>query len=170
MNRIQARAALAATAAAVLVASGCGDESSTSSSASGSQARADLVQQADAICTAENEKRTEQATAPDFGGQQPSSRDLKESADYFKTDLQVTQELYKRLSELPPPADLEQEWSKLLAEIKDGVIANYPDLISAARAGDTKAFLTGLNQVTAGTQDLPQLASTIGLQVCATGQ
>jgi hypothetical protein len=155
-------AALAALVALVVLA-GCGggDSGSTSGTAE-SQPAAELVKQADSICREEDAKRPKPPTIPP----NPSQQELQSTADYFKTDLQVTQQTLDRLSQLAPPDGKEDQWATVL----DGyrvVIDNYPAMIKAAEAGDEKAFVKAVGKIQGGTQDLAPAAADVGLQVCA---
>ena len=162
--------ALAALGSLALAA-GCGSyeeaqsTSTTASTVAGSQPPAQLVEQADAICAAVNEDRP---AAPPIDTTDPNPADLKAAADYFQDDLKLTQRAYGQLVELAPPGGLETQWDGVLAGFSDGVIGNYPDLIAAAKQGDIKAFLAALEAIQTDTADLPQFASEVGLEVCAT--
>jgi hypothetical protein len=154
---------LAALAAmALVVFAGCGGDSGSTSSTADSQPAADLVKQADSICREENAKRPKSPTVP----ANPTPQQLQATADYFKTDLEVTQETLNRLSELAPPEGKEDQWKTVL----DGfqvVVDNYPDLIDAAESGDREAFVAAIGKIQGGTQDLAPAAADVGLKVCA---
>lgn len=164
-------ALIAVLAAGVLaLLGGCGggdDASSTSSSASTSTATAQpadqLVEQADAICRDANRQRP---TAPELDAN-PSAKELQSTTGYFETDLKVTRDAYDQLNRLAPPEGFEEEWSTVLAGFRS-VIGNYPALIDAAKAGDSKAFVAVIGEIQKGATDLPAAAAKIGLRVCGT--
>jgi hypothetical protein len=161
MGTRRQRFLLGALAAAVMLA-GCGGGSDSTSSTAGSQPVDQFVQQADEICKQENEKRPKAPTIPVH----PSPQQLEATADYFATDLEVTQDTLDRLSGLAPPEGHEEQWTTVLDGVQV-IVDNYPALIDAAKSGDRKAFIHALGPIQGGTEDMAPAAADIGLQVCA---
>jgi hypothetical protein len=164
-RRSRALCLFAALAAAAAIA-GCGgdDGDSSSSSPSGaSQPAADLVAQADAICTDADKERPK---SPQIEVNASAST-LRSTADYFETDLAITQDTLDQLSELDPPEGLEDQWETVLDGFR-AVTDNYPALIDAAKAGDYKAFMAVVKKIQRDTEGLAPAAAEVGLQVCAT--
>jgi hypothetical protein len=161
MGTRRQRYLLGALAAAAVLA-GCGGDSDSTSSTTASQPTDQLVQQADAICKRENAKRPKAPNIP----VDPSPQQLEAAADYFETDLEVTQDTLNQLSELAPPEGHEEQWTTVLDGVQV-IVDNYPALIDAAKAGDKQAFIDALGPIQGGTQDLAPAAADIGLRVCA---
>lgn len=154
---------LAIIVAVGLLFAGCGgDDSSSTTASNGTQPPDQLVQQADAICADADKERP---SAPEIGVD-PTAAELRSTVDFFEKDLDLTRQTYDELSDLAPPEGLEGEWATVLAGFKS-VVTDYPGLIDAAKAGDSKAFLDVVDQIQKDTIDLRPAAAKVGLQVCA---
>jgi hypothetical protein len=162
-----ARHTLAALALATAFAvAGCGGDSGSDSTSGEAQPAADLVAQADAICTKADEQRPQ--NAPQLSAN-ASAKELQSAAGYFEDDLKATQQAYDELSDLAPPEGHEDAWSQVLDGFR-AVTENYPQLIDAAKAGDDKEFIAVVKKIARDTDGLQAAAADVGLKVCATPQ
>ncbi len=162
MTSLRRHTLLAVLAAAALAVAGCGGDSDSTGGDGDTQPTADLVKQADEICLRNDEERPKAPTIP----ADASAAELKKTVDYFETDLELTRRTRDELAELTPPEGQEERWQTVL-DGYDAVVAAYPDLIDAAKAGDDKAFVHVVGQIQQETEDLRPAAAEIGLQVCA---
>jgi hypothetical protein len=157
---------IALTLAATFAIAGCGGDSGSETTSGDTQPAADLVEQADAICTQANADRPQ--NAPELSAN-ASAKDLEAAASYFEDDLKVTQDAYDQLSALTPPEGKEDAWAKVLDGFR-AVTEDYPQLIDAAKAGDDEQFVAVVKQIARDTDGLQPAAAEVGLQVCATPQ
>lgn len=162
MNRFRPTLLAALLAASLALLAGCGGDSDSTGSGGDTQPAADLVAQADEICSAAKDERPKAPTL----SEDATPQQFQAAADYFEADLEITQDTYDQLSELTPPEGLEDQWQTVL-DLFQAVIDGYPAAIDAAKAEDFTALSKAVGQTQEKTKDLLPAAAEVGLQVCA---
>lgn len=139
----------AALAAVALAAAGCDGGSDRLS-------ERELRERANAICARYDEQIDEVAA--------PTSAD--EVARFAERAAELTREGVAELRALEPPAELEEDYARFLAE-GDGVVALSERLARAARAGDVAELETILAEAQESERRSDRIARELGLDDCA---
>jgi hypothetical protein len=152
MGSSSLRRALAATSLAILMAS-CSHPRLT---------KAQLIEQADAICKA-SQSKTDELTGELPGTATAAS--LPMFADAFGKILPVLRDASERLHALKPPADDVSAIQSWLAAF-DQTVDQVGELQAAAASGDLPAFNTALDQSTTLGATADADATAYGFTVC----
>ena len=138
-------------AGAALLIAGCGGSSSSSSST------ASFAAQANAICAAEGAKIVA-LPAP--------GNDLASQGASLEAQLPIIQEELTKLKALTPPSGQEALWKSTLSDL-DQSTALIPQVVAAAKAGDTAKVNALATQATPLTNSATAAAKKLGLTACA---
>jgi hypothetical protein len=146
-NRAAARLSVALAA---LVVAGCGGSSTLS--------RADFVKQANAVCRRVNTKISS-------AGQATSAADVVRIGPAV---VAAEQNGLADLRKLKPPANLQADWTKILADL-NLLTNNASKLVAAARKNDGASAQQAANDSTQRQSEIDRLAGRDGLTNCAQG-
>ena len=91
------------------------------------------------ICTTSNDVKID-AQPPDFGTDGPQADEIKATAPFWAATADQQQQLLEQLSQLQPPADLQQKYDEFLRLQKKANVELALTLQKYAEAADVKAF------------------------------
>lgn len=167
-SRGRIAALVACVAVGALIVAGCGGGGSTTSAgatgasgAAGSEplSKDEFISQANAICADTNQKvQALQAL--------PQNAQLSDAVPVLTQVLGLAKDSEAKLDALTPPAELQQERDKLVANAaKEQALAEK--LITAAKANDASQFQSLTQQLDALDNQDNAIAKSIGLTECA---
>lgn len=156
-----------------LAVSGCGGSSSSGSSSSSTSSakqipRAEFVQKADAICTADKQQLKAAGPPPQFDPATATKAQLTGAASFFEALSKSISTDVGGVSALGEPSESapKQAWRQLRASLESTTVPNIHKVASDARAGDVKAFHADFMKFTSQDPTQTKDGKIVGFRVC----